>query len=187
MVDVVSQVRSVRAEMNVPAGAQIPLALVGASDDDSSRAERWSATIMRMARLSEIDFVAKAPPQSVQVVARGTVLALPLAGVIDFAAERTRLEKGVAAEQKEIAKIDAKLGNADFLRRAPEEVVEEQQERRETGGGPAGENVGRPENAGLIRERVGYQLEVQQAQADRQRGGGPGGRARRDERAHDLS
>ncbi|MDI9849596.1 valine--tRNA ligase [Rhodoblastus sp. 17X3] len=132
VVDVVSQVRSVRAEMNVPAGAQIPLALVGASEEDAKRAGRWAETIKRLARLSEIEMVPKAPPQSVQVVARGTALALPLAGVIDFAAERARLEKGVAAEQKEIAKIDAKLGNADFLRRAPEEVVEEQQERRET-------------------------------------------------------
>jgi valyl-tRNA synthetase len=132
VVDVVSQVRSVRAEMNVPAGAQIPLALVGASAEDAKRAERWAETIKRLARLSAIEMVAKAPPQSVQVVARGTALALPLAGVIDFAAERARLEKGVAAEQKEIGKIDAKLGNADFLRRAPEEVVEEQQERRET-------------------------------------------------------
>jgi valyl-tRNA synthetase len=132
VVDVVSQVRSVRAEMNVPAGAQIPLALVGASAEDAKRAERWAETIKRLARLSQIEMVAKAPPQSVQVVARGTALALPLAGVIDFAAERARLEKGVAAEQKEIGKIDAKLGNADFLRRAPEEVVEEQQERRET-------------------------------------------------------
>jgi valyl-tRNA synthetase len=131
VVDVVSQVRSVRAEMNVPAGAQIPLALVGASEEDAKRAGRWAETIKRLARLSEIEMVAKAPPQSVQVVARGTALALPLAGVIDFAAERARLEKGVAAEQKEIGKIDAKLGNADFLRRAPEEVVEEQQERRE--------------------------------------------------------
>ena len=58
-------------------------------------------------------------------------MALPLEGVIDFAAERARLEKGLAAEQKEIFKIDAKLGNADFLRRAPEDVIEENQYRRE--------------------------------------------------------
>jgi valyl-tRNA synthetase len=131
VVEVISQVRSVRAEMNVPAGAQIPLSLVGASEADAGRAARWSETIKRLARLSDIATHDKAPPQSVQVVARGTVLALPLEGVIDFAVERARLEKGVAAEQKEIGKIDAKLGNADFLRRAPEEVVEEQQERRE--------------------------------------------------------
>ena len=49
--------------------------------------------------------------------------------MIDFAAERARLEKGLAAEQKEIFKIDAKLGNADFLRRAPEDVIEENQDR----------------------------------------------------------
>ena len=73
----------------------------------------------------------KAPPQSVQILVRGANLALPLEGVIDFAVERARLEKGISQEQKEIGKIDAKLGNADFLRRAPEEVVEEQQERRE--------------------------------------------------------
>jgi valyl-tRNA synthetase len=131
VVDVVSQVRSVRAEMNVPASAQIALVLVGAAEAEAQRAERWAETIKRLARLSGIDFANKAPPQSVQVVARGTALALPLAGVIDFEAERARLEKGVAAEQKEIFKIDAKLGNADFLRRAPEEVVEENQERRE--------------------------------------------------------
>ncbi|MGO9392128.1 valine--tRNA ligase [Rhodoblastus sp.] len=131
VVDVVSQVRSVRAEMNVPAGAQVPLAMVGASEAEERRAERWDDVLRRLARLSRIDQVAKAPPQSVQILARGTNLALPLEGVIDFAAERARLEKGIAAEQKEIGKIDAKLGNADFLRRAPEEVVEENQERRD--------------------------------------------------------
>ena len=131
VVDVVSQVRSVRAEMNVPAGAQVPLAMVGAGEAESRRAERWDDVLRRLARLSRIDQVSKAPPQSVQILARGTNLALPLEGVIDFAAERARLEKGIAAEQKEIGKIDAKLGNADFLRRAPEEVVEENQERRD--------------------------------------------------------
>ena len=65
------------------------------------------------------------------MISRGTSLALPLEGVIDFVAERARLEKGLAAEQKEIFKIDAKLGNADFLRRAPEDVIEENQDRRE--------------------------------------------------------
>ena len=130
VVDLVSQVRSVRAEMNVPAAAQIPLVLVAASEADTAHARRWDETLKRLARLSEISFAEKAPAQAVQVVARGTVLALPLAGVIDFDAERARLQKGIAAEQKEIGKIDAKLGNADFLRRAPEEVVEENNERR---------------------------------------------------------
>ncbi|PPQ40093.1 valyl-tRNA synthetase [Rhodoblastus acidophilus] len=130
VVDLVSQVRSVRAEMNVPAAAQIPLVLVAASETDQAHARRWEETLKRLARLSEISFADAAPAQAVQVVSRGTVLALPLAGVIDFAAERARLQKAIAAEHKEIGKIDAKLGNADFLRRAPEEVVEENQERR---------------------------------------------------------
>jgi valyl-tRNA synthetase len=117
--------------MNVPAGAQSPLALVAASEADQSRARRWGDVLKRLARLSEIEAMEKAPPHSVQMISRGTSLALPLAGVIDFAAERARLEKGLAAEQKEIFKIDAKLGNADFLRRAPEDVIEENQERRE--------------------------------------------------------
>jgi valyl-tRNA synthetase len=131
VVDLVSQVRSVRAEMNVPAGAQIPLALVGASEADQHRARRWGDILKRLARLSEIEAVETAAPHSVQMMSRGTSLALPLEGVIDFAAERVRLEKGLAAEQKEIFKIDAKLGNADFLRRAPEDVIEENQDRRE--------------------------------------------------------
>jgi len=130
VVDLVSDVRSVRAEMNVPAAAQIPLVLVAASEADQAHARRWEETLKRLARLSEISFADASPAQAVQVVSRGTVLALPLAGVIDFAAERARLQKAIAAEHKEIGKIDAKLGNADFLRRAPEEVVEENQERR---------------------------------------------------------
>ena len=57
--------------------------------------------------------------------------ALPLEGVIDLAAERARLAKEIQKLDAEVAKIDAKLGNADFLKRAPEEVVDEQRERRE--------------------------------------------------------
>ena len=62
---------------------------------------------------------------------RGEAVALPLSGVIDFAAEKARLEREMARVDSDIARIDAKLGNGDFLRRAPEEVVEGEREKRE--------------------------------------------------------
>jgi valyl-tRNA synthetase len=67
----------------------------------------------------------------VQLVVRGEVAALPLKGVIDFVAERARLQKEIAKADADIKRVDAKLGNADFMARAPEEVVDEQRERRE--------------------------------------------------------
>ena len=66
---------------------------------------------------------------SVQIPVRGSLAALPLEGVIDFAAERARLTKEIAKQDGETAKIAAKLGNEDFVRRAKPEVVEEQRER----------------------------------------------------------
>jgi valyl-tRNA synthetase len=67
----------------------------------------------------------------VALIVRGEIAALPLAGVIDFAAERARLEKEMGRVNSDIARIDAKLANVDFLRRAPEEVVEGEREKRE--------------------------------------------------------
>jgi valyl-tRNA synthetase len=67
----------------------------------------------------------------VQLLVRGEIAALPLAGVIDLNAERARLEKELAKIADDVSRIDRKLGNADFMSRAPEEVVEEQRERRE--------------------------------------------------------
>lgn len=92
LVDLVMSVRSVRSEMNVPAGALIPLALV-AGKETQERAGRWSDALKRLARLSEVSFVDAPPQGSVQLLVRGEIVALPLAGVIDLAAERARLEK----------------------------------------------------------------------------------------------
>jgi len=78
-----------------------------------------------------MDFPSAVPPQSVQAVVRGDVAALPLAGVIDIAAERARLEKEVARVTADIARIDGKLGNPDFIARAPEDVVEGEREKRD--------------------------------------------------------
>jgi valyl-tRNA synthetase len=67
----------------------------------------------------------------VQLLVRGEVAALPLKGVIDFAAERTRLEKELAKADADIKRVDAKLGNEKFVANAPEEIVEEEKEKRE--------------------------------------------------------
>jgi valyl-tRNA synthetase len=96
-----------------------------------ARVGRWEDMIKRLARLSEISFADAAPKTSVQLLVRGEVAALPLEGVVDIAAERARLEKELGKLDADIRKIDAKLGNEDFLARAPEEVVDEQKERRE--------------------------------------------------------
>jgi valyl-tRNA synthetase len=131
IVDLVTEVRSARAETNVPAGAQIPLVLVDPSADVKARIERWGDIVKRLARLSDISSSGAAPKSSLQLLIRGEVAALPLEGVIDLAAERARLAKEIQKLEAEVGKIDAKLGNADFIKRAPEEVVEEQRERRD--------------------------------------------------------
>ena len=85
----------------------------------------------RLARISNIAFVGTAPQGAVQLIVRGEVAALPLQGIIDLAAERARLAKEMAKCDADIARVDQKLGNADFLKRAPEEVVEGEREKRD--------------------------------------------------------
>jgi valyl-tRNA synthetase len=131
VIDLITAVRSVRAEMSIPPATQIPLALAGTSAETKARAERWSEFIKRLARLGEISFVDTAPQGAVQLLVRGEVAALPLKGVIDLAAERARLAKEMAKADADIQRVDAKLSNADFLARAPEEVVEGEREKRE--------------------------------------------------------
>ena len=131
VVDLVTAIRSVRAEMNVAPGTQIPLVLTHISLETKARAQRWEEFLKRLARLSEIRFAEATPPGSIQLVVRGDTAALPLAGIIDIAAERIRLEKELGKVEADIKRVDAKLGNPDFLARAPEEVIEADREKRE--------------------------------------------------------
>ena len=130
VVRLVSEVRSLRNEMNVPAGAKIPLVIIAADDATRARAVDHEETIMRLARLDGILFEATAPKGAALIVAGETTAALPLAGFIDLAAEKARLEKEIDKAKAEIAKVDAKLSNAAFMARAPEDVVEENRERK---------------------------------------------------------
>ncbi len=129
VIDLVTAIRSMRAEMNITAA--IPLVLANASAETKARAERWAEFIKRLARVSEISSATAAPQGSAQLVVRGEMAALPLKGVVDLGAERARLGKEMRKAEADIARVDAKLGNANFVARAPEEVVEEEKEKRE--------------------------------------------------------
>ncbi|HWZ08957.1 MAG TPA: valine--tRNA ligase [Bradyrhizobium sp.] len=131
VVDLVTAIRSVRAEMNIAPATLTPLVLAGASAETKQRAPRWNDVIRRMARLGDISFADRAPEGSVQLLVRGEVAALPLKGVIDLSAEKARLDKELAKADVDIKRVDAKLANEKFLANAPEEIVEEEKEKRE--------------------------------------------------------
>jgi valyl-tRNA synthetase len=131
VVDLVSAIRSVRAEMNIPSATLTPLVLAGASVETQGRAQRWSDVVKRLARVADISFVDRAPEGAVQLLVRGEVAALPLKGVIDLSAEKARLDKEIARAEADIKRVDAKLSNEKFVANAPEEIVEEEREKRE--------------------------------------------------------
>ena len=131
VIDLVTAIRALRAEMNITMASEIPLVLVGVSATTDARAGRWAEVIKRLARLSSMSVSRTVPQGAVQLVVRGETVALPLKGVIDFAAEEARLKKELARAEADIARVDGKLGNLDFMRRAPEEVVEGEREKRD--------------------------------------------------------
>jgi valyl-tRNA synthetase len=130
VIDLIKGVRSVRAEMNVPASAKITLVLQGASAESAARLDHNRDVILTLARLTRADIADAIPTGSAQFVLEEATIALPLGDVIDFAKERIRLEKDLKKAREEIARFDAKLANEQFVARAPEDVLAEQREKR---------------------------------------------------------
>ncbi|MFN3614855.1 MAG: class I tRNA ligase family protein, partial [Rubrimonas sp.] len=127
----VEAVRSVRAEMNIAPGAQLPLLAVGADAATTDRLARVDALIRRVARLSDVSHAAAAPRGAITLALPGATLCLPLAGVIDLAAEQARLAKALEKNGKEAGSLRAKLGNPAFVEKAKPEVVEKERARLE--------------------------------------------------------
>ena len=126
----ISALRTVRSEMNVAPSVLTPVLLQGASGETVARAAAWGEAIGRMGRARSVAALEGAMPSgSAQVVVDEATVVLPLAGVIDLAAERARLEKDRGRAEAEAEKVRRKLGNADFVARAKPEVVEENRER----------------------------------------------------------
>ena len=130
VIRMITEIRSIRAEMNVPPSAKIPLLLAGASPDTLARLERQRDLIATLARINEMgEQLGELPSGSVQTVVDEATLVLPLADVIDLDQERGRLSKAVAKLDGQIAGMAKKLANKGFTDKAPAEVVTVQRER----------------------------------------------------------
>ena len=129
LIDLVSGLRSVRAEMNVPPSAKAPLVIVGANPTTGERLVRHEPAIKQLARVTDIVLENTAPGGSAQIVVGEATACLPLGDLIDLAAEKARLEKALAKVAAEIAKIEGKLANEKFVANAKPEIVEAEREK----------------------------------------------------------
>ncbi len=130
VIRLISTVRMVRAEMNVPASARVQVLLREASAQTLARAVSWREPIARLARVTDVEpLIGEVATGSAQALLDGATLVIPLAGIIDLAAERVRLGKERARAAADAEKIAAKLANPAFVDRAPIEVVGENRER----------------------------------------------------------
>lgn len=129
LVDLVMGIRSVRAEMNVPAGAVAPIVVLEANAATLDRFARHDAAIKRLARVETISFAEEAPKGSAQLVHGEATICLPLGSLIDLKAEAARMAKEAGKIAAEMEKIEKKLSNEKFVANAKEEVVQADRER----------------------------------------------------------
>jgi valyl-tRNA synthetase len=129
LVDLVTGIRSVRAEMNVPAGAIAPVVVLDANAASVDRFARHDAAIKRLARVESVSFEAQAPKGSAQMLLGEATICIPLGNLIDLKAESARLAKEAGKIAAEMDRIEKKLSNEKFVANAREEVVEAERER----------------------------------------------------------
>ena len=129
LVDLIIEIRSVRAEMNVKPADLLALVVMDAGDETKSRLDVHAAALKPLARVSNVEFADTAPKGSVQIVAGEATFCLPLAGVVDLGEERGRLTGEMKKLEGEIKRLEGKLGNEKFVANAPEAVVAEEREK----------------------------------------------------------
>ncbi|MGB2271070.1 MAG: valine--tRNA ligase, partial [Candidatus Micropelagos thuwalensis] len=129
VIKAITSIRSVRSEMNVPAGAKIPLIVSGSNELTQQRIVRHNDVLKRLARLDTITVQNDFPEGSIQSIVEEAVFAIHLNEVIDVTAETHRLKKEITKVEKEISKISGKLNNQGFLEKAPDAVIQENKSR----------------------------------------------------------
>jgi len=130
-IDLISSIRSLRAEMNLPAAAKLTVYLRDASADSQHNINTFNGIICSLARLETLSaYDGEVTADMAQSVFKEATLLLPLKGVVDFAAERERLNKELDGLNKNLEGYARKLGNPSFVERAPAAVVEEEKRRQ---------------------------------------------------------
>ncbi|GHA60390.1 valine--tRNA ligase [Amylibacter ulvae] len=134
VIGLIEQVRSVRAEMRVNAGAKIAMINLGLDANAQKALDTNLTMIKRLARIEQVSTADEAPKGAITLPVDGGSFCLPLADIIDVAAEKARLSKSIEKLEKELNGIKGKLSNEKFTANAPEAVVAENRARVETGG-----------------------------------------------------
>ncbi|WP_424974303.1 valine--tRNA ligase [Dinoroseobacter sp. S124A] len=132
-ISLIENVRSVRAQMRVPAGLYVPVVQVALDEAGRKAYANNETLIKRLARIGEVTEADEPPKGALTIAVDGGTFALPLADIIDVGAEKERLGKTLAKLQKELGGLKGRLNNAKFVASAPPEVVEESRERLATG------------------------------------------------------
>ncbi|QNT78958.1 valine--tRNA ligase [Entomobacter blattae] len=130
LISLISEIRTIRAEMNIPPAQKMPVYVMEMNSAHRAIAKDWGEALSRMARVSEFhELEGNIPDESAQTVLQEATLIFPLSGVVDIVAEKKRLGKEISRLGNELAKVEAKLANKDFISRAKPEVVEENRQR----------------------------------------------------------
>jgi valyl-tRNA synthetase len=130
VIRLITSIRSARSDLNVPVAAKVPMTLVGASKETEKRLATYQSLIERLARLDSVTLATDAPKGTIRIVQDEATACLSVASLIDLSSEIPRLKKEIARLEGDITGVDKKLANAQFVAKAPPEVVEEQHERR---------------------------------------------------------
>ncbi|WP_374552853.1 valine--tRNA ligase [Sphingobium yanoikuyae] len=123
LIRLVSAIRTARTELNVPPGAKLRMVVRDASELTRGRLDRQGAALARLGRIESLAFGEDVAGGAAQIVVDEATFILPLEGVIDIAAEKTRLEKALAAAAKERDALGGRLSNPAFVEKAKPEAV----------------------------------------------------------------
>ena len=131
VVKLISEIRAIRSEMNVPLNAKPILEIKRASPHQASLVSQMQTAVLRLARLEAVNFDTAGgfAKGTARISLAGMDIGLPLADILDFEAERARLNKEIKACNSEAGKLRGKLSNEGFLAKAPPTVINENKRR----------------------------------------------------------